>query len=265
MTEASLLQQIDNAGVATLTLNRPEIHNAFDEVLIRELSASLAALDMQENVRVVVLAAAGESFSAGADLNWMKRMASYSEAENRKDAGTLARLMYTLSHLRKPTIARVQGNAFGGGVGLIAACDIAVVAEAAQFALSEARLGLIPAVISPYVIAAMGERAARRYFLTGERFSANQALKYGLAHEIAPFDQLDNKVEKIIHSLLECGPSAQAASKVLIQRIKRGGDDEAVMEYTVERIAKVRASAEGQEGISAFLEKRAPKWLAKKG
>lgn len=255
-----LLLDRDQRGVARITLNRPELHNAFNETLIAELTEALEKLGADPAVRVVVLAAAGKSFSAGADLNWMKAMAGYGEAENLADARGLARLMRTLDRLPKPTLARVQGPAFGGGVGLIACCDIAVAVDSATFSLSEVRLGLIPAVISPYVVAAMGERAARRWFLTAERFGAAEACRSGLLHEVVPEGELDGRVEALIAALLANGPGAVAEAKDLIFAVGRRPLDAAVMEDTARRIARVRAGAEGREGVGAFLEKRKPAW-----
>ncbi len=254
----------DGFGVAAVYLNKPELHNAFDENLIADLTSYLQALDKDDSVRIVVLAAKGASFSAGADLSWMKKMAGYGVEENVQDAKKLAELMRVLNGLSKPTVAKVQGSAFGGGVGLIACCDIAVSVDKAMFALSEARLGLIPAVISPYVIAAMGERASRRYFLSGERFSADVAQLYGLVHEVVDADNLDEAVDQITSALLECGPEAQAESKRLIAKVAGRLKDPDLIEETAQKIAAIRASQEGREGIAAFLEKRAPKWLKKK-
>ena len=261
----SVLHTIDNSGIATITLNKPELHNAFDEVLIEDLTRIFGKLDHDPSVRAVILAASGKSFSAGADMGWMQKMSGYSEAENLRDARALAKLMSTIDQLSKPTIAKIQGSAFGGGVGLVACCDIAVAVYDAKFALSEARLGLIPAVISPYVIAAIGSRAARRYFLTGERFDAEAAQQIGLVHQLCYADELDQAVESIADALLECGPGAQAACKNLIREVVAGKDGATIIEFTAEQIAKVRSSHEGREGISAFLEKRAPKWLKKSG
>jgi len=252
---------IDGDGVATLTLNRPEVHNAFDDHLIAGLTARLRELEHTADVRVVVLAANGKSFSAGADLNWMKRMSRYSEGENLRDAVALADLMHTLSALTKPTVARVQGPAYGGGVGLVAACDIAVASRAASFSLSEVRLGLIPAVISPHVIAAVGERQARRYFLTAERFDAQEALRIGLVHAVVDDANLDATLAGIVGHLLKGGPRAQAAAKDLIAAVTNRVIDRKLVEDTADRIARIRVSAEGQEGIAAFLEKRAPSWV----
>lgn len=250
-------------GVATLTLNRPDVHNAFDDHLIATLTARLRELDADAGMRVVVLAANGKSFSAGADLNWMKRMAAYSEAENLRDAVALADLMHTLSTMSKPTIARVQGPAYGGGVGLVACCDIAVGTPAAAFSLSEVRLGLIPAVISPHVVAAIGERQARRYFLTAERFDAAQAQRIGLLHEVVEEAQLDAAVDALMAQLLKGGPKSQTAAKKLIEAVTNRPIERALVEDTAERIARIRVTAEGREGVAAFLEKRAPGWVSK--
>ena len=260
MSEALFLEEVGDDGVAWLTLTRGEVHNAFNDTLIAALTRSLESLQDDARVRAVVLTAKGPSFSAGADLNWMKRMAGYSEAENLADARALARLLQDLDRLSRPTVAMVQGPAFGGGVGLIACCDIAVAAESAYFALTEVRLGLIPAVISPYLVAAIGERAARRYMLTGERLTAAQAEAIGLVHEVVPDEQLEARTERILKALLACGPTAQAEAKDLVFAVGRRPLDETVMEDTAKRIARVRAGDEGQEGLAAFLEKRKPKW-----
>ena len=246
-------------ALATLTLNRVDVHNAFDEHLIATLTSELERLGSDPDVRVVVLAAAGRSFSAGADLNWMRRMADYGEAENRDDALRLARLMQTLDGLPKPTVAKVQGAAFGGGVGLVACCDIVIAARTALFSLSEVRLGLIPAVISPYVVKAMGARQARRYFLTAERFDAGRARDLGLVHEVVEQDALDDTVTRCIAELLQGAPGAQAEAKTLIEQVAPlvAAD---LVEHTAGRIARVRAAAEGREGVVAFLDKRAPAW-----
>jgi len=247
-------------AVATVTLARPDVHNAFNETLIAELTAALRALDADAQVRTIVLAGQGRSFCAGADLNWMKRMAGYGHAENLADAMALATMLQTLSTVSKPTIARVHGAAFGGGVGLVAACDIALAAEGATFSLSEVKLGLIPATISPYVIEAIGVRAARRYFLSAERFAAAEALRIGLVHEVVPADALDARVDALLAALHAAGPRAQAAAKELIRAVALRPIDAAVIADTAERIAAVRASAEGKEGVAAFLGKRAPAW-----
>jgi methylglutaconyl-CoA hydratase len=248
--------------VGVVTMNRPERHNAFDDALIGELTEALRSMEAEDGVRVVVLSGAGRSFSAGADLNWMKRMAGFSLDENRRDAMGLAALMRTLAHFRKPTVARVHGPAYGGGVGLVACCDIAVASQHATFALSEAKLGLIPAVISPYVVAAMGERAARRYFLTAERFDAAEAWRLGLVHELAASDaDLDEKLGAIVDDLLLCSPAAQMEAKALIRAVAGRPVTSELIQDTAERIAKMRASPEGREGVSAFLEKRRAAWV----
>lgn len=262
MSTPTLLLDIDSRGVATLTMNRPELHNAFDDLLIAAMTTQLRALESDPLVRVVILAAAGKSFSAGADLNWMKRMAQYSEAENLRDARALAELMRTLNGLSKPTIARLQGSAFAGGMGLVACCDIAIAVPGAQFCLTEVRLGLTPAVISPYVVRAMGQRMARRYFLTAERFSAAEALKMGLLHGVVAEEELDRTVQAVVADLLKGGPESLAETKDLVATVSRDKLDSALIEETATRIAKLRVSTEGQEGISSFLDKRAPKWVA---
>ena len=245
-----------------VTMNRPERHNAFDDALIAELTDAFRSMEAEEGIRVVVLSGAGKSFSAGADLNWMKRMAGFSMDENRRDAMGLGALMRTIAHLRKPTIARVQGAAYGGGVGLVACCDIAVAAQQATFSLSEGRLGLIPAVISPYVVAAMGERASRRYFLTAERFAAAEAWRLGLVHELAADEHdLDQKVGEIVDALLACGPAAQKEAKELVRAVANRPVTSELIQDTAERIAKIRSSPEGREGVTAFLEKRRASWL----
>lgn len=255
-----LLIDIDALGRATVTLNRPEIHNAFDDTLIARLTAELKQLEADPQVRVVLLAASGRSFSAGADLNWMRRMADYSREENLADAMGLAELMRTLDGLSRPTIALVQGAAFGGGVGLAAACDIVLATPRASFCLSEVRLGLIPAVISPYVIAAIGARQARRYFLTAERFDAAEGRRLGLVHEIVEAEDLKTRAESLSRTLLSNGPNALAAAKRLVADVAIAAPDERLLADTAERIAELRSSAEGREGLSAFFEKRQPSW-----
>jgi len=260
MEEPFFMEEVGENGVARITLTRSHVHNAFNDQLIAELTRSLNGLESDERVRVVVLAAQGKSFSAGADLAWMKRMAAYGEDENLEDARALAELMRTLNDLAKPTLALVQGPAFGGGVGLIACCDIAIAAETACFALTEVRLGLIPAVISPYVLAKIGESAARRYFLTAERMTAAEALALGLLHEVVPDEQLETRGVRVVEALLAGGPKAQAASKDLISAVARRARDSALIEETARRIAEVRVDEEGREGVAAFLEKRKPDW-----
>ncbi|MGB0572985.1 MAG: enoyl-CoA hydratase/isomerase family protein [Alphaproteobacteria bacterium] len=247
-------------GVGRITMARPEKHNAFDDGLIADLSAAFEAAGRDEAVRVVVLEGEGKSFSAGADLGWMQRMADYSDAENLEDARKLAHMVRVLNELPRPTIARVQGAAFGGGVGLVAACDITLASQAASFCLSEARLGLIPSVISPYVVEAIGARAARRYFQTAERFDAETALGLGLVQEVVPRERLDGRLDELIGILLDNGPAAMAASKDLIRRVASGPVDDAMVEDTAQRIADIRATDEGREGVQAFLEKRRPIW-----
>jgi methylglutaconyl-CoA hydratase len=246
--------------VATVTLNRPQVHNAFDDALIANLTAAFVSLDDHPDVRVVVLAAAGTSICAGADLNWMKRMATFGDDENLADAKALAAMLRALYALSKPTIGRVSGAAYGGGVGLVAACDIAIAVPEATFALSEARLGLIPATIGPYVIEAIGARQARRYFLTAERFDAAQAQRIGLLHEVVAAEAIDTRIGALIDALKAASPSAQLECKALIRGVAHRPIDEDVIAGTARHIAAVRASPEGREGIAAFLGKRAPAW-----
>ena len=255
----SLLLQRDGA-VARLRLNRPDLHNAFDAGLIAELTVALERLGSDGGVRVVVLEGAGASFSAGADLNWMRGMAAAGEAENRADALALARLMRTLDELPKPTIARVHGAAFGGGVGLVACCDIAIGVPEAKFGLTESKLGLLPAVISPYVIAAIGARQARRWFATAEIFDASEAQRIGLLHDVVNPTALDTTVQRQVELLLKAGPVAAASAKSLVRRVCAGGDGAALDAANADLIAKLRVSAEGQEGLGAFLDKRKPAW-----
>lgn len=254
----------DQHGVRHITLNRPEVHNAFDDALIAELTVAIDEAGADPAVRAVVLTGEGESFSAGADLHWMRSMAQASEADNRADSLRLARLMRRLQFCPKPTIARVNGAAFGGGVGLVACCDIAIGVEGAKFGLTEVKLGLVPAVISPYVIAAIGLRQARRLFLTGEFFDAATAARIGLLHEAVPRERLDDAVERVLGFLAKAGPQAQAEAKTLA--LGMAGVDEAGAEridaQNAALIARLRVSAEGQEGLGAFLAKRAPAWLA---
>jgi len=248
-------------GIATVTLNRPAIHNAFDERLIAKLTQTFVELDDERDVRVVVLAGAGRSFCAGADLNWMRRMAAFDHDENLRDATALAAMLRALYALSKPTIARVHGAAYGGGVGLIAACDIAIAVPEATFALTEAKLGLIPATIGPYVIEAIGARQARRYFLTAERFAAAEALRIGLVHEVVDSSQLDARIDGIIGALRAAGPFAQLECKALIRGVAHRPIDADVISGTAGHIAAVRASPEGKEGVAAFLDKRTPAWI----
>ncbi|MES2310839.1 MAG: enoyl-CoA hydratase-related protein [Pseudomonadota bacterium] len=261
MTDSILSER--RGAVAWLTLNRPQIHNAFDDELIAALTDALAQADADPAVRAVVLSGNGSCFSAGADLNWMRGMASASEQENREDSLRLARLMRNLQFLSKPTVARVNGAAYGGGVGLVACCDIAVGVDTAKFALSEVKLGLVPAVISPYVVAAIGLREARRLFITGEVFDAAVAARIGLLHAVVPPAELDEAIERQLYLLAKAGPLAQCEAKRLALRV--GGADPAEAERidaaNAELIARLRVSAEGQHGLSAFLDKRAPAWV----
>jgi methylglutaconyl-CoA hydratase len=249
------------AAVTTVTLNRPEVRNAFNDEVIAELTAVFHELGKRPEVRAIVLAGEGPAFCAGADLNWMKRMAGYSRAENLEDAGALARMLEVIYSCPKPTIARVQGDTYAGGTGLVAACDIAVAVDTAQFCLSEVKLGLIPATISPYVIRAMGARAAHRYFLTAERFDAAEALRIGYVHEVVPAAELDAKVGAIAQALVQAGPEAVKACKQLVQDVAHHTISNTLVQRTVEGIADIRASEEGQEGIRSFLEKRKPNWM----
>lgn len=257
-----VLCETDDKGVSRLIINRAEKHNAFDDSLIRLLTEALNSLNQQGNTRVLVLGSSGKSFSAGADLKWMKKTASYSAAENQADAEQLANLLTTLNNFPAPVIARVQGAAYGGGVGLVACCDIAIASSAALFSLSEVRLGLIPATISPYVVDAIGSRMARRYFLSAERFDAQAAKDMGLVHEVTSPDQLDNVIDKLVSQLLLCGPAAQREAKSLIRDLQFVSRDEQLSVATSRRIANIRTSAEGQEGIGAFLDKRSPGWCS---
>ncbi len=259
--ETSLAVELQGP-VGLVTLNRPQRHNAFDDVLIADLTQALRDMEADDAVRVVVLAGAGKSFSAGADLHWMKRVSGFSKEQNQRDAMALGALMRTLAHLRKPTIARVHGAAYGGGVGLVACCDIAVATQAATFSISEVKLGLIPAVISPYVVAAIGERAARRYFLTGELFDAGQAWRLGLVHELAIDDaDMDERLGAMVEALLVAGPVAVREAKELIRAVANKPVHSELIQDTAERIARIRSSPEGREGVAAFLEKRKPSWI----
>lgn len=246
--------------VARLRLNRPELHNAFDAQLIGELTAALQAVGHDDAIRVVVLEAEGASFSAGADLHWMRGMAAASEVVNRDDALALARLMRTLDELPRPTVARVHGAAFGGGVGLVACCDIALGTPEAKFGLTESKLGLLPAVISPYVIEAIGPRQARRWFATAEIFDAAQALRMGLLHEVVEASALDAAVQRQVDLLLKAGPHAAATAKALVRRVATQPDRVQLDIDNAALIARLRVSPEGQEGLTAFLDKRKPNW-----
>ncbi|MGZ3184422.1 MAG: enoyl-CoA hydratase/isomerase family protein [Telluria sp.] len=248
--------------VATVTLNRPELRNAFNETSIAELAQAFDELGQDENVRAIVLAANGPAFCAGADLNWMKKMAGYSHAENQADALRLASMLRTIYFCPKPVVAKVQGDCYAGGMGLVAACDIVVAAEGVNFCLSEVKLGLIPATISPYVIKAMGEQASRRYFLTAERFTALDARQMGFAHEVVVPEALDSTVQAITSALCANSPNAVREAKRLVREVAGVPIDDAMLADTAERIAAIRASNEGREGVASFLEKRKPSWLA---
>ena len=255
--------EIELSGkVATIWMNRPDMHNAFDEILIAELTAACIALDDDPDVRVVILAGRGKSFSAGADLNWMKRAANNGVDDNLNDARALARMLRVLAEMKKPTIARVQGAALGGGTGLTAACDIAVASTKAFFATSEVKFGIIPSAISPYVVRAIGARQAYRYFQSAERIDAARARELGLVHETVEPEQLDAKVQEIVAALIAGGPLAQAAAKDLIRAVDNQPISDNVVEDTAHRIARLRATPEAKDGIAAFLDKRQPGWLA---
>lgn len=259
----NLLIDIDGRGVATVTLNRAEKHNAFNDAVIAELDAAFRDLGTNDTARIIILTGAGKSFSAGADLNWMKQTATYSAADNEADALRLSGMLSTIANCPKPTLALVNGAAFGGGVGLTACCDIAIALSTAPFSLSEVRLGLTPATISPYVVRAIGVRAAQRYFLTGERFDGIEARRIGLVHEIAQtMDEARMILDGIIEQLLAGGPAAQTACKALLTLVAGKEIDENLRAETARRIAARRASTEGQEGLSAFFDKRKPDWVA---
>ena len=254
--------EIELAGqVATIWMSRPDLHNAFDETLIAELTAACIALDDDQDIRVVILAGRGKSFSAGADLNWMKRAANNGLDDNLNDARALAKMLRTIAEMKKPTLARVQGAALGGGMGLAAACDIAVASTKAVFATSEVRFGIIPSAISPYVLRAIGARQAYRYFQSAERIDAVRAREIGLVHETVAPEQLDTTVQTIVSALLQGGPLSQAAAKDLVRAVDGRPVNDTLVEDTAHRIAHLRATPEAREGISAFLEKRSPTWM----
>jgi|TARA_B110001452_G_scaffold195716_1_gene165722 methylglutaconyl-CoA hydratase len=256
-----VITQIDSRGIARVILNNPDKHNAFDDQMIIQLTEAFEAVATNSDVRIMLLQSEGKSFSAGADLGWMKRMARYSYQQNLSDAHALAAMLKALHQMPIPTIARVQGAAFGGALGLISCCDIAVASSKASFALSEVKIGLVPSTISPYVIAAIGERHAKRYFMTAERFDANTALQISLVHEAVEERFLDDKVEQLITMILSNGPEAVVAAKQLVFAISGKAIDSSLIEHTCEVIAGIRVSAQGQEGLNAFLDKRKPHWL----
>ncbi len=245
--------------IVTVTLDRPEVHNAFNEVMIAELTEIFAKISEDDSVRVAVLTGSGKSFSAGADLNWMKKMINYSYEQNLEDSLKLAELFYLMYSLPKPIIARVNGAAIGGGTGLVAVCDIAIAAETAKFSLSEVKLGLVPACISPYVIRRVGEGRCREFFLTGERLTAKRALESGLVNHVVPLEELDHALQEKVDQLISSGPKALAMCKELLKNVP-GMDFEKAKTYTADMIASMRIGDEGQEGMNAFLDKRKPKW-----
>jgi methylglutaconyl-CoA hydratase len=255
------LTQTTQGAVRTITLSRPDVRNAFNDEVIAELKAAFDDAGKANDVRCVVLAAEGPAFCAGADLNWMRRMADYTRDENLADAGCLADMLHTIYTCPKPTIARVQGDVFAGGVGLVAACDMAISVNTATYCLSEVKLGLIPATISPYVIRAMGARASHRYFLTAERFNAVEAHRIGLVHEVVSTDALDDKLQELTQALVSASPNAVKACKQLVQDVADKDIDSTLRARTVAGIADIRASAEGKEGVQSFLQKRKPNWL----
>jgi methylglutaconyl-CoA hydratase len=259
MTSALTISQ--TGFVATVTLSRPDVRNAFNDEVIAELTAAFRSLGTRDDVRCIVLAAEGPAFCAGADLSWMRRMADYTREQNVADAGGLAEMLRTIATCPKPTIARVQGDVYAGGVGLVAVCDMAVSVEAAGFCLSEVKIGLIPATIGPYVVRAMGARAAQRYFLTAERFSAAEAHRIGLVHEVVAADALDAKVAELAKAVCSASPAAEVACKQLLTDVTGRAIDATLIAHTVQGIADIRASAEGREGVQAFLQKRKPAWL----
>ena len=248
-------------GVRTITLSRPEVRNAFNDEVIAELKAAFEAADQAPDVRCVVLAAEGPAFCAGADLNWMRRMADYTRDQNLADAAQLATMLRAIYTCAKPTLARVQGDVYAGGLGLVAACDMAVSVDTAHYCLSEVKIGLIPATISPYVIRAMGARAAHRYFLTAERFSATEAHRLGLVHEVVSADALDAQVDALTQAWVAASPDALTACKQLLHQVAGRDIDHALVDRTVQGIADIRASAQGKEGVQSFLQKRKPNWL----
>ena len=248
-------------SVARITLTMPEIRNAFSDEVIQAITEAFADVGARADVRAVVLAAEGPAFCAGANLNWRRRMADYTREENLADASKLAAMLRTIAECPKPTIARVQGDVYAGGMGLVAACDMAVSVDTAWYCLSEVKIGLAPATISPYVIRAMGARAAQRYFLTAERFTAAEAHRIGFVHEVVTADALDAKVDELLKALTSASPAAVVACKTLVADVVGRDIDEGLIAYTVEAIADIRASVEGREGVQAFLNKRKPAWL----
>lgn len=262
MTSYQTLELTREGYLVTISLNRPDVRNAFNETTIAELTQAFSALGNDQSIRAIVLAAHGVAFCAGADLNWMKKMADYSHDENLADAGQLATMLQTIYTCPKPVIAKVQGDCYAGGMGLVAACDIVVTVDSAHFCLSEVKLGLIPATISPYVMKAMGDNAARRYFLTAERFSAAEAQRIGFAHEVVTAEMLDAKVAELVKALVSNSPNAVKQAKMLVREVGGREITTELIASTVKGIAQIRASDEGREGVRSFLEKRKPTWLA---
>lgn len=260
MTDFTTLELHLDGPVARIWLNRPEMRNAIDDVFIRELAEAFTQAQAASGVRAVVLGGRGPAFCAGANLNWMKRAASFTPEQNLQDAAGLPRMLRTLAESRLPVIARIQGDVYAGGMGLVSVCDVAISADSAHYCLSEVKIGLIPATISPYVIRAMGARAAQRYFVTAERFTAAEAHRVGLVHEVVPADALDAKVDEVLKNILAAAPGAVAESKRLLSDVTGQPIDDELAAETVRRIAALRASEEGQEGLRAFLEKRKPAW-----
>lgn len=256
MTNRLLIE--DTGPVRVITLNRPEVHNAFDDKLIAELHLAFTDADRNDDVRVVVLAANGKSFSAGADLNYMRRIGEFSREDNVADANRMAKMLHALYSLRKPTIARVSGSAFGGGVGLVSCCDFAIAAHDASFAFSEARIGIIPATISPFVVDAIGQKQASRLFMRARPFSAERALQVGLISEVCKSDELDQRIGRLTQDLLHNGPEAVVRCKQLARRVGMRAIDDTLLQETAEAIAERRESDEGREGLDAFLNQRMP-------
>ena len=260
----NVLWDVDTSGVATLILNRIDKHNAFDACMIDLMIQRLDYLALRTDVRCLVIRANGKHFSTGADLNWMRSMANSSKQQNLDDAQSLARLMHTLDNFPQPTIAVIQGSAFGGALGLICCCDIAIAADNAKFCLSEVKLGLVPATIGPYIVRAMGNRQARRFMLSAEMMTANIAEKHGIVHEVHFDDKVDEALNQLIDSLLLNSPDAMRKAKTLCQQCHQTPIDAQLIHYTSQLIADIRVSPQGQDGLHAFLEKRTPNWVVKK-
>lgn len=255
------LLNIESNGVATVTLNRPELHNAFNDELIKDLIDCFKKLSADHSIRLVILTATGKSFCAGADLNWMKKMKDYSMEENLKDSQHLAELFTVINHFKKPVIGKINGAALGGGAGLVAVCDYVLAVDTAQFGFTEVRLGLLPAVISPFVIAKIGESHARATFLSGSRFGVDKAMNMGLIHQVTSFDKIDEDTKAVINEFLMAGPEATILAKELISKVVRFPTIEEARNYTCEMISRARKSDEGQEGMVSLLDKRKAKWI----